>query len=296
MIEVSVIIVNYNTCKLTAECIESIYKQTTGISFEVIVVDNASTDGSAKLLTENFPQVTVIASPENLGFGGANNLGVKSAKGRFLFFLNPDTLLLNNAIKELHDFWMGHPELPVGVLGGMLVDTEGKENGSFSRFRTPMLEILAQYSISEAFKRYVRNKLKLLATQEYVDVDYVCGADMLMLKETFEMIGGFDTVYFMYYEESDMQKQLASKGLRSYIFKSPQILHYEGASMPSARVSNRKRMIVANSMMTFMKRFYSPLTFFCFKYLYIFTEYLKNFRHRYTKEEDNTFISMLLHM
>lgn len=281
---------------MTAECVESIYKQTRDVAFEVIIVDNASTDGSATYLAEHFPQTTVIASPTNLGFGGANNLGVKSAQGRFLFFLNPDTLLMNNAIRALHQFWNAHPELPIGVLGGILLNTDGQENGSFSRFRTPILELLVQYSISGAFKRYVKKKLRMLAEHHYAVVDYVCGADMFLLKETFERVGGFDTAYFMYCEESDMQKQLAKMGLYSYITDCSQILHYEGASMPAARVSNRKRMIVAKSMMIYMRRFYSPLTFFCFKYLYTFTEYLKNYRHRYTKEEDREFIALLLRM
>ena len=100
--DVSIIIVNYNTRQLTSNCIESIFKYTNGVSFEVILVDNASTDGSIDFFT-NDERIIFISSKENLGFGRANNLGYKVAKGRYIFLLNSDTLLLNNAIKIFCD-------------------------------------------------------------------------------------------------------------------------------------------------------------------------------------------------
>ena len=101
---VSIIIVNYNTKQLTLNCLKSIYEYTKDIDFEIIVVDNASSDGSVEAIRESFPIVNVIGSNENLGFGRANNLGAKYAQGKYLFLLNSDTLLIENSIKKLYDF------------------------------------------------------------------------------------------------------------------------------------------------------------------------------------------------
>ena len=114
---VSIIIINYNTKLLTLDCLKSIYQHTKDIDFEVIVVDNASSDGSAEAIRESFPIVKVIEPNENLGFGRANNLGAKYAKGEYLFLLNSDTLLIENSIKKLYDFYIENEEkLHIGVL------------------------------------------------------------------------------------------------------------------------------------------------------------------------------------
>ena len=102
--DVSVIIVNYNTVELTKQCILSIYNQTKDVNFEIIVVDNNSEDNSVKIIENNFPQVILINNSDNIGFGRANNLGVEIAKGKYIFFLNSDTILLNNAIKIFVDY------------------------------------------------------------------------------------------------------------------------------------------------------------------------------------------------
>ena len=118
MMDISVIIVNYHSAKMVMDCINSIYSQTRGASFEIIVVDNASGDGSVELLRETFGErITVIASPENLGFGRANNLGAAQAKGKYLFLLNPDTLLVNDALGILGIIWRNTqvPALPAAI-------------------------------------------------------------------------------------------------------------------------------------------------------------------------------------
>lgn len=118
--DVSIIIVNYNTRQLTSNCIESIFKYTNGVSFEVILVDNASTDGSIDFFT-NDERIIFISSKENLGFGRANNLGYKVAKGRYIFLLNSDTLLLNNAIKIFCDT-MSNVDGNIACIGTLLRD------------------------------------------------------------------------------------------------------------------------------------------------------------------------------
>ena len=129
MIDVSIIIVNYNTCELTKQCIDSVFEKTSGISFEVIVVDNDSKDDSIKVLSQD-SRVNFIESGANLGFGRANNLGIKHSTGKYVFFLNSDTLLLNNAVKKFWDFATTHSSFAIGALGCQLVDENNQGIGS----------------------------------------------------------------------------------------------------------------------------------------------------------------------
>ena len=121
--DVSIIIVNYNTQELTLQCLRSVYEKTAGISFEVIVVDNASSDDSVKQVRIEFPQVILIESPENLGFGRANNLGFENSTGDYIFLLNSDTLLINNAIEILWRFL--NQNFDIAIVGGQLFEEDG---------------------------------------------------------------------------------------------------------------------------------------------------------------------------
>src|SRR5690348_12526562 len=131
---VSIIIVNYNTKDLLSNCIGSIYSNTKDVDFEIIIVDNASIDGSQELIKEKFPEVVLIESEVNLGFGKANNLGAEFAKGDYLFLLNSDTILQNNAVFYFLDFYKKNNNLNIGCLGGMLVDENGEIIHSAEQF------------------------------------------------------------------------------------------------------------------------------------------------------------------
>ena len=128
---VSVIIVNYNTKELTKNCLASIFEKTKNIDFEVIVSDNGSTDGSIEMIKSDFPQVVLIENNANLGFGKANNIAAKIAKGKYLLFLNSDTILLNNAVKEFFDRAVCEKNK---ILGCILVNEIGTPVHSYERF------------------------------------------------------------------------------------------------------------------------------------------------------------------
>lgn len=145
--DVSVIIVNYNTLGLTSDCIESIIAQTSTVEYEIILVDNASTDGSKEVFAQD-KRIKYIYSDRNLGFGRANNLGIREAKGRYLFFLNSDTILLNNAVKLFFDFCEKNPDRKIGAVGAVLKDQNQKNIHSYGRFITPrgeIAEVLGKY-------------------------------------------------------------------------------------------------------------------------------------------------------
>lgn len=131
--DVSIIIVNYNTKNLTKDCINSIYEQTAGLEFEIIVSDNNSKDGSIEMIKESFPNVILIENNENLGFGRANNKGLAVATGKYIFYLNSDTILLNNAVKIFFDYFEKHNNENIGALGCNLQNKDGETIHSFGQ-------------------------------------------------------------------------------------------------------------------------------------------------------------------
>ena len=142
MVDVSIVIVNYNTKELTMQCINSIFNKTEGVSFEVIVIDNSSKDGSVELLSAD-SRIKFIESGGNIGFGRANNIGIKYSEGKYILFLNSDTILLNNAIKMMFDFMEQHVELKIGALGTILLNEEHNRTHSYGKLPT-ILQYLKQ--------------------------------------------------------------------------------------------------------------------------------------------------------
>lgn len=144
--DVSIIIVNYNTKQLLSDCLSSIKEKTFGIEYEVIVVDNDSTDGSQEMLRQDFQWVRLVESGENLGFGKANNLGMSVANGKYFFLLNSDTLLINNAVKHFFDYAESNSDF--GALGAILFGSDNKPCHSYGSFITPLRElrfVIAKY-------------------------------------------------------------------------------------------------------------------------------------------------------
>lgn len=221
--EISVIIVNYNTKELIEHCIKSIIVNTIDIDYEIIIVDNASTDESKIYLTDRFKEIKWIQSAQNLGFGKANNLGVKHAEGKYIFLLNPDTILQNNAILLFRDFLSKQDSGKVGIIGGYLTDKENKLNnysGDIITHIQPLKDLL-----KGTFNKICHKKIN---TNEVESVGYVCGADLFMTKSLFDEIGGFDENFFMYCEEVDLQKRILETGRKNLIIPGPKIIHLEG--------------------------------------------------------------------
>lgn len=227
--DVSIIIVNYNTKELTRNCLKSIYEHTYDIDFEVIVSDNGSTDGSIEMIKSEFPQVILIENKVNLGFGAANNRGLKIAKGKYVFYLNSDTILLNNAVKMFFDYWENSPEKEtIGALGGVLLDENMQTTHSGGVFPNPWNT--QKRFFKQVISCYVYRFIPHKPPKEIVnagEIDYVTGADLFMQNNADAI---FDEWYFMYCEEVDLQKSLHLKGKRSYIINGPRIIHMAGAS------------------------------------------------------------------
>ena len=259
--DVSIIIVNYNTKKTTQNCIESIFKYTIGLDFEIILVDNASKDGSQEFF-RSLNNIKFLESKENLGFGRANNLGYSYSSGKYIFLLNSDTILLNNAVK---DFFLEaeKTDRSIACLGAILKDKEHNSSHSFGKF--PKLRSDLFYNAFLLPLNYLLNQnIKKIGTDfnqtNNGKVDYITGADLFIRRSIIEKFGLFDPIYFMYYEETDLQKKYHSHGFFSKIIETPKIIHLEGASNASIPNFN-KILIQVKSRLTYFKKWNNNLAF-----------------------------------
>lgn len=223
--DVSIIIVNYNTRQLLQDCIRSLYEKTKQCTFEVIVVDNHSLELIEENDFQEYPQCQVLWMKDNLGFGKANNEGIKIAKGEFVLFLNSDTLLINDAVSELCDYMRKHKK--VGVCGGNLYTKEGLPNMSYTMtFPTvsdyfSLLLGLKRRTVEELFNK--DNRAKAIG-------GYISGADLMMRREFLERYGGFDPDFFMYFEDVELCYRASRYGLEIHSVPSAQIIHLQGGS------------------------------------------------------------------
>lgn len=235
--DVSIIIVSFNTKKLTLDCINSIYKQTIGLTFEIIVSDNGSTDGSIEAIRKSFPKVIILENNLNLGFGAANNKAKKIASGSYILYLNSDTVLLNNATKYFYDYYENKKNLNIGALGCNLLDENFRLTTSFGKFPDnkkifkDLIGDLKQLS-KRSLIFFINNgniKKNIKKEKEYYvgEVDYISGADLFLKNDDNAL---FDETFFLYFEDTDLNKRLELNGLKRIIIEGPKIQHLEHKS------------------------------------------------------------------
>lgn len=256
--DVSIVIVNYNTKVLLCDCLDSIFSLTKRIDFEVIVVDNASSDGSETYVRERFPSILWVNSGSNLGFGRANNLGVERAMGKYIFFLNSDTILLNDAVSLFFDHMESNREKEsLGVLGAYLLDKNGNVNISFGYFPTPIREF------AYLWRKLCHKSIEVSNSDKYVEC--ISGADMFIPRELFLKIGGFDPQIFMYYEETDLQYRLSKIDVNRKVITGPRIIHLEGGSFKSKGLSLNRFRMAQSSYNYYLRKHYCGFKYFTFK-------------------------------
>ncbi|MGC8781289.1 MAG: glycosyltransferase family 2 protein, partial [Anaerolineae bacterium] len=250
--DLSVIIVSWNVRDLLRECLKSVVSDQSSIAtqpqhdvsqltIEVIVVDNASTDGSAAMVAAEFPQVRLIANAENRGFSGGNNQGIALARGRYILFLNPDTVVLADALRKMAAYLDAHDD--VGVVGPQLRYGDGRLQSSCRRFPTLWSALfestpLAWHWPDNPWARRYRME-DLISTippalpeneDAGIEVDWLVGAALMTRRTVLEQVGGFDEGYFMYSEELDWCRRVKGAGWRIVYLPAAQIIHYEGKS------------------------------------------------------------------
>lgn len=252
MIKLSIVIANLNTRKLTLECIESIYKQELPFSFEVIVVDDGSNDGSVEALKKlqnslpsrqagKTPNFKVIFNKENTGYAKANNKGLKIAKGEYWLLLNSDTVVKKNALENLIKFAEETPD--AGVVGSKLYNADGSPQPSCFRFPTIRNAILEYwFGRKGLFEKFAPEG------EEAVEVNSVVGAAFLITPEAKKRVGMLDERYWAYFEDIDYCRQVWKKGLKVYYLPESEVIHYHGASFKKlADEKNRWRKLIPSS-------------------------------------------------
>ena len=247
---VSIIVVSYNTRDLTLACLRSVFAETRRHTFEFIVVDNASTDGSAEAIRREFPDIRVVASKENLGFAGGNNLAAAETRGEWLLLLNPDTVVLDGAIDTLLDFASRRGE--AAIFGGRTLFSDGSLNPTSCWARATLWSsFTAAIGLTAAFRGS-----RLFDPEAMGDwhrdtarkVDIVTGCFFLLRKSDWECLGGFDERFHVYGEETDLCLRAAQLGLNCMICPDARIVHYGGAS-EKARAGKMVRLFRAKSQL-----------------------------------------------
>lgn len=232
--QVSIIIINYNTFQLTCECIETVFEQSKDFSFEVILVDNASKECEADLFSEKFPDIQLIKSPENVGFAKGNNLGIAKAKGEYILLLNSDTKLLENSI--LLALERMQKEEKIGVLSTALIYPDGKLQPVANRFPSINMELIELFRLQKLMSKAQRAKSLLgffFDHKSEIEADWVWGAFFLTKKSIIEQFPEqklFDA-FFMYYEDIQWCYYIKNKlGYKVLYFPDTKVLHYGSAS------------------------------------------------------------------
>lgn len=299
---VSIIMINYNAYQLTMDAVASIGKHTENLEYEIILIDNASPDGSGKKLKDDLDgQVIFIQSDINLGTSKAFNLGLKSAKGKYVLWLNNDILLKENFIFKLYEYMEENSSC--GICGGNVVDLNGNPSHSFRR-KLPSLKTIKQdFSILRRVLISIFNKTlstEYNFTGKPMEVGYITGADMMVRKSIFDEIGGFDEDIFMYAEESEFTFRMRKyTDYRAVSVPHASIIHFEGASFNSSNDNyNQRRFktVVHGNYVYFKKCYGAPVAE---KYLKILLKsykklsiisaflFLKNKHKKYSKQRED---------
>lgn len=248
--KLSVIIVNYNVTQLLRSCLQSLQKYILEIEYEIIVIDNASTDASWQELVTEFPNIRFIASETNGGFSKANNQAIRTAKGEYILLLNPDTELEGFYMKELLDFADAQPSF--GCLGVRMHDAEGNFLPESKRSVPDMFN-----SFEKLFTNFKKNNSKSyyrndIEENEVAEVDVITGAFLLAKKKVYEKVGGLDEAYFMYGEDIDLCYTFLRNGYKNFYYGKVSILHHKGESTIKNEV--------------YLSRFYGAMQIFIDKY------------------------------
>jgi hypothetical protein len=248
MVDLSIIIVNWNTKEYLLPCLKSIFRGGGVTGWEIIVTDNSPTDGSGDEIRKTFPSVQVIENDRNLGFSRAANQGLRKASGRYVLLLNPDTQVENGAIEQLVSFMDGRSD--AGVVGAQLLDGDGSKQNSVANFPSLTTELLNKSLLRWLFPKKFPGKETNYS--EPVEVDSVIGACMMMRRAALEQVGLLDEDYFLFLEETDWCYRMKRAGWKVYHVPQAEVYHFQGKSTEAER--KRARVEYFRSRYHFFKK------------------------------------------
>jgi len=258
LMRLSIIIVSWNVKEDVLDCLRSIRQHPLPEPFEVLLVDNASTDGTERAVREEFPEVSVIANGRNMGFATANNQALIVAKGEYLLLLNPDTIVHPNALDLLVRFMDSHED--VGACGPRLLNSDGTTQSSvrrFPSFRAALYRHSAFRYLRLFRGAYARFLMKDFGHETQIEVDVVKGAALMVRRSVLEEIGLMDEDFFMYYEEADLCYRIKEALWRIVFLPEALITHTGGRSSDKAGI--RRRVMRLRSLVTFFAKHRGPV-------------------------------------
>ncbi|MCU0415196.1 MAG: glycosyltransferase, partial [Ignavibacteriaceae bacterium] len=252
--DLSIIIVNYNVKEFLQNLLQSIEKASSKISKEIIVIDNASDDGSVEVIKEKFPSLKLIENKVNVGFGRANNQGLKIASGKFILFINPDCIVSEDTFDKMISFFISHPDC--GLAGCKILNSDGTLQLACRRsFPGPWTSFTKVTGLSNLFPNsriFARYNLTYLDENKTYEVDAVSGSFMMIRKEVYDKVGGFDEQFFMYGEDLDLCYRVQKAGFKVYYVHNTQIIHYKGESTKKSNLDETK--LFYDAMHLFVKK------------------------------------------
>jgi GT2 family glycosyltransferase len=275
-VDVSIVIVSWNTRDILRGCLNSVFEQTKSAAFEVILIDNNSHDGSSDMVRRDFPQVTLIANAENRGFAAACNQGMLAASGRYILLLNPDTVVLDDAISRCIQYADRH--IDVGVVGCQVLEGEDRITPTGFSFPSPLNIFLALSGLSRLFPRsrlFGRPELSWWDRHSERDVDVVTGMFMLVRREAITQVGLMDEAYFVYSEEADWCYRFSQAGWRRVFTPSARIVHLDGGAKSTSQASKKMFVQLQKSTMIYHRKNLGLGAWWLAKLIYIVSNFVR---------------------
>ena len=252
--DLSIIIVNYNVKEFLQNLIHSIEKASSNLAKEIFIIDNASDDGSVDFIKEKFPQIKLFANQKNLGFGKANNIGLKEVTGKYILLINPDTIVAEDTFEKMIQFFESNKN--VGLAGCKILNPDGTLQLACRRsFPGPWTSFTKVTGLSSLFpnsKIFARYNLTYLDENHTYEVDAISGSFMMMRKEVYDKVGGFDEQFFMYGEDLDLCYRIQKAGYKVFYVHTTQIIHYKGESTKRSSLDETK--VFYSAMHLFVKK------------------------------------------
>jgi len=251
--KLSIVIVSWNVKDDLLRCLASLRENPPSEPFEVIVVDNMSSDGTAEAVKQEYPEVVIVANRENRGFAAANNQALAVSHGRYVLLLNPDTIVHPDSLDKLIAFMDNNPD--VGVCGPKLLNDDGSIQASARRFPTfrAVLHCHTAFRLVGLFKpQYRKWRMKDFDFDRQTEVDQLIGAAMMVRRSVIDEVGGMDERFFMYYEEVDLCYRIKQAGWGVVFLPDAVITHLSGRSAKQIRL--KRRLMMLKSMMAFFRK------------------------------------------
>ncbi len=268
--DVSIIIVNYNYAEEIQKCLDSVYKNTAGIEYEIFVVDNASSDGSCDYIRNNYKQVNLIMNENNIGFGAANNIAISKSSGKYVFLLNPDAILLNNAVKKFYDFMEADENMHVACCGGRLFDEDmnpAHSYGDFPELKDIFIKLFRSEKLQAAIHKLSGGRMKAQKDDGKKNehdikrvVDYVSGADIFIRKAVIDEVGYFSNDFFLYFEETELCYRMKGNGYLIYYIPDARLVHNCGTIKQSKEFNEKIERYWKRSELLFYEKCYGKFS------------------------------------